>query len=444
MAKYVVTWLLMVIFSTVACSSTDGPNKKPPDIPIGPIGPGEKGEKPIQMWIDAHANFTRLATKEAITLYLQKMQETGFNEAYVDVKPGCGYALYDSDIIPQMVKYGSSTVNRDWDYLQFWIDEGERYGIKIIASISTFGFGSTNLKEGLVYEDNRWNGKTQVAMVNQNPNNLEDIRNRSGVDAAFLNPALPEVQAFVLSIIEEIVTKYPKLKGFCLDYCRWYNNGNNPSEGEGSRYYGFEDATIAAFELWSGVKLNSRNDIITTGGGMGPQFARWTEFRSLTITNFITDIRKKIKSINPEIELHLWASAHWSSRYGVAQNWASKKFKPQGGHYTNTYNQTGFADQLDVFSLGAYADAAYRKDAPPGSDWSVENFVTTYNQYIQGDCKVYGSFASYANKGNKQTCTDMVYLCLKHTDGLMVFELSHVIHFSQWDAIKQGIEMALE
>jgi hypothetical protein len=35
--------------------------------------------------------------------------------------------------------------------------------------------------------------------------------------------------------------------------------------------------------------------------------------------------------------------------------------------------------------------------------------------------------------------SDAVYLCLKNTDGLMVFELSHVINNNQWDAIKEGI-----
>jgi len=437
MIKYSL-WLVIVFFSTVACSCSD--NKKPdddlPEIPTGPGGTGNTGEKSIQLWIDAHANFTRLETKASITSFLQKIKETGFNEVYVDVKPGIGYALYDSKILPQLTKWGPLTVNRDWDYLQFWIDEAERFDIKVIASISTLGFGSTSYKEGVVYDSNNWDGKTQMAMVNNNPNNIEDIRNRSGVDAAFLNPVLPEVQALVISIVEEIVTKYPKLKGLCLDYCRWYNNG----EG---RNYGFEDATLSAFETWSGVKLTNGNEIIRADGGVGIHYSKWIEFRSLTITNLIASIRSKIKAVNPNMELHLWASAHWTSRYGVAQNWASKKYIPSGEQYTATYNQTGFADQLDAFSLGAYAEAVWRSEAP-GSDWSVENFVTTYTKYILGDCKVYGSIGSYSYGGRATAVSDAVYLCLKHTDGVMVFELSHVINGNQWDAIKKGIDRVIK
>ena len=42
----------------------------------------------------------------------------------------------------------------------------------------------------------------------------------------------------------------------------------------------------------------------------------------------------------------------------------------------------------------------------------------------------------------KNEISDAVYLCLKNTDGVMVFELSHVINFNTWDGIKEGIERA--
>jgi len=425
-------WLLIVLFSFIGCS---GDKPDDPDIPDIPTDPGKDNpdrDKPVQLWVDAHANFTRFGTQSNIVTYLQRIKDAGINEIYVDVKPGIGYALYDSDILPKLTKWGNETVERDWDYLQFWIDEADKQKINVIASISTLGFGSTTFKEGVVYDDPKWDGKTQMAMVNNNANNIEDCRDRSGIDAAFLNPVYPEVQTFVVSIVEEIVTKYPKLKGLCLDYCRWYNN----DEG---RYYGFEDATIAGLEIYSGVKVNSRNDIITASGGMGPLFSQWTEYRSMTITNLISNIRSKIKSVNEKMELHLWASAHWSSRYSVAQNWASKTYIPTGGQYTSTYNKTGFADQLDAFSMGAYADAVWKKDAP-GSDWSVENFVTTWKNYIKNnDCTVYGSFNLTSYK-TTAAVSDAIYLCLKNTAGVMIFELSHVQNNNQWTAIKEGVD----
>ncbi|MDR1518180.1 MAG: family 10 glycosylhydrolase [Dysgonamonadaceae bacterium] len=422
--------LIILLCFHISCSKgTDTPNSiDPPDIPVNPVVPPVVVTKPVQMWVDAHANFSRFKDKSNIVTYLEKMKSVGFNEVYVDVKPGIGYALYNSDILPRLTKWGTETVTRDWDYLGVWIEEADKVGIKVIASISTLGYGVTNLKEGLIYSDHKWDGKTQMTMVGNDPTKIADMRDQEGVDAAMLNPVLPEVQQFVISIVEEIVTKYPKLKGVCLDYCRWWNTN-----------YGFSDATIAAFEANSGLKLNSRNDIITATGGQGPQFKKWIEFRTATITNLVTSTRNKVKAVNPKMEFHLWAGADWEGRCQVGQNWASRKYKPTDSVYTDTYNETGFADVLDVFSMGAYTEHVWKTEYP-GSIWTVENFVTRYSNFTMDDCKVNGSIASYAYGSKPTALSDAVYLCLKNTDGIMVFELSHVINFNQWDTLKSAIE----
>lgn len=421
----------ILCFALVACSESSGKNGEKPDKPEIPIDvekPDSTVSKPIALWVDAHANFSRFAEKASITSYLEKIKETGFTAVYVDVKPGIGYAMYDSDILPQLTKWGNETVTRDWDYLGYWIAEAERVGIDVYASISTLGFGVTGLQEGLIYDSETWDGKTQMAMLENNPEKIVDMRTQPGVDAAMLNPCLPEVQTFVISIVAEIIAKYPKLKGICLDYCRWWDLN-----------YGFGDATIAAFEAYSGLEVTNLNDIITATGGIGPLFNKWIEFRSMTITNMVTNLRAKVKSVNPKAEFHLWASADWGSRYTVGQNWASKRYAPAPSSiYTDTYSKTGFADQLDVFSEGAYTEYVWKPEYP-NSVWTVENFVTTYFTFTMSDCKVHGSIASYAYGSKPTALSDAIFLCLKNTDGLMVFELSHVINFNQWNTIKEGI-----
>lgn len=425
MKKYL---LLILLCFLASCSKDEAKldNSDEKEIPLEPGNSGEKTNKPKSIWIDAHANLSRLATKSAITSYIEKIKETGFNEIYLDVKPGIGYALYDSDILPRLEKWGDERVVRDWDYLGYWLEEAERLDIDVIATISTLGYGYTKGKEGVIYDNSKWDGKTQMEMLNGNANNIVDMRDQTDVDAAMLNPCLPEVQAFVISIVEEIITKYPKLKGLCLDYCRWY--GGN---------YGFGDASISAFETYTGETVTNKNNIITASGGVGSQYKKWIEFRSMTVTNLISNIRSKVKAINPDMELHLWASADWASRYSCGQNWASKKYIPSSSsRYTETYNKTGFADQLDAFVLGAYADAVWISENP-NSVWSVENFLNTYTNFTKGDCKVYGSISAtvYDNKA----MSDAVYLCMKKSDGLMVFEISHIINKNTWAAIKEGI-----
>ncbi len=37
---------------------------------------------------------------------------------------------------------------------------------------------------------------------------------------------------------------------------------------------------------------------------------------------------------------------------------------------------------------------------------------------------------------------EAVYLCLRETEGVMVFELSHILRNKQWDAIRAGVDKA--
>ena len=58
---------------------------------------------------------------------------------------------------------------------------------------------------------------------------------------------------------------------------------------------------------------------------------------------------------------------------------------------------------------------------------------------MAGDCTVYGSL--YAQNHLDQF-DDAVYLCLKKTKGVMVFDIVHVINNDMWAAIKRGIDRA--
>jgi hypothetical protein len=81
--------------------------------------------------------------------------------------------------------------------------------------------------------------------------------------------------------------------------------------------YGFSDATLAGYKAYWNEEVTNRNNIITSTGGVGTQFSKWIEYRSMTITNLISSIRTKLKSINPKMDLQLWASADWGARYTV-------------------------------------------------------------------------------------------------------------------------------
>lgn len=439
-------WAMAAVAAAGFASCSDGDDFDPfaeaPEPPIPVYTPGDKVIKPKAMWIDCHANFLRLATKAGIDAELKKIKNYGMNMIYLDVKPSNGYALYKSDILKPCNTFADLTVERDYDdYLGYFLEKCEELDIDVIASIGAMGWGvqGNNIKQGLFFDEfDKWKDKAQVRSDTRNPDKLvpiyEDTEGEAGYREAqvstMLDPMYQEVQDLLVSVVSEVVTKYPKIKGISLDYLRYANN-------EGG-WFGMSDANMRGYAEYWGETVPHHTEIVTATGGVGPKFAKWIEFRSMTVTNLLKRIHDTVKGINPDCEIHLWAGADWWNRYAVGQNWASKRYKPSGTPYTDTYNKTGFADLLDVFVTGAYAEAVWKSESP-GSDWNVENFVNTWNNFIMSDCKCYGSIAAYAYGNRAKAQSDATYLCLKNTDGYMNFELSHVNNLNLWNATLDGI-----
>lgn len=393
--------------------------------------PAEEQDKPKAMWIDTEANFEKFASQANIDAELEKIKQYGMNMIYIDAKAGNGYAMYHSDILPYCNTFGSKTVTRDYDdYLGYVIDKCDDLGLDVVASVCATGFGihEGELTQGFIYDHpEQWADKCQIRSDDNDSTLTVSAADDLQQAVVMLTPASPEVQNLLVDICAELVTKYPRLKGINLDYLRYANNTGG--------WYGMGDIDLNGYaEYWNEEKP-LRSEIITADGSRGPKFAKWLEYRAATVKNLLKLVRDKVKSIRPDCELHLWASGDWQSRYEVGQNWASTKYRPDGPHYTDTYNNTGFADLLDVFVNGAYTEEVWIKDDFTRR-WSVENMVASCNDYLMDDCRTYGSIPAYAF--DAQQNADATFLCLEHTDGFMTFELSHVNHRNLWDSTLEG------
>ncbi|MCC8133660.1 MAG: hypothetical protein LIP04_08850 [Tannerellaceae bacterium] len=98
-------------------------------------------EKPKYMWFDAEANFERFQYKDSITYYLDKTKQAGFNRIVVDVRPLQGDALYTSSHLAPLTRLDGYAVERDWDYLQFFIKEARKRELKVSVSTTIFSGG---------------------------------------------------------------------------------------------------------------------------------------------------------------------------------------------------------------------------------------------------------------------------------------------------------------
>ena len=429
-------FLIILLYACVLFSSCDK-NKAPvvePEVPVTPVDPKPdpdpeptpKVEKDRSLWVSATVNWSRLRTKGDIKTWVKKIKNYGFNEIILEVKLMEGGVLYESQILPMRTEYNGIT--RNYDYLQYFIDQCRANDIKIGAAMTvfpTYGLGETSK-----YKDSDFEGRYCQEILSSA--GVTDIRDNStdGI-FPFLNPADPFVRQFVMEVVEEIVSKYD-IDSFTLDYCRYQNYHSD-----------FSETTHQAFQKDMGVIISNWPDDIFRIDGEGKEYfgehyKEFIEWRTSVITSYVEEIGQRIKAIKPDVKFEYWAASWWPL-WSTGQNWISDKKNITGSYWwaTADYYKTGFAKYLDVFQNGAYMSKLF----PEYDSSSVAGQLNNGKNYIKGDCQMYGS---YSVSGINFDPGEAAHWCLKNTDGVMVFELCHIENNGYWSSIKKGFDAAIE
>ena len=399
------------------------------------IDPGEDivREKPMVMWIDASANFRRFEKKSDIKATLQKARKNGFNGIVVGIKPGQGTALYESEFLKPCTTLGGYTINRDYDYLEYILREAKALGMRVEASASVMVMGEEDGTTGAIYDDPYF---AELECVEWLPSGLHKIS--EGDTFAAINPCHPNTVAYVQRMITEIFSnpKYAALDGFCLDYCRYMNINSDFSDY--SRHT-FEEYIGSEVENWpEDIYYYKSPDADKGDITPGPLYNQWVEWRSMVIRDVVEASREALKAVRPDADLSVWAAA-WYPLPGTGQNWGSPGYTLVDNCWwaTKNYHNTGYADQLDYFQLGAY----YSKVTGYGGNDTIEFALSNCRNILKGECPYWGTFSVAGADFKAQTATK---LCLTKTDGCMVFDLCHIAARQYWEKIKAGVDAAWE
>ncbi len=450
---------LYLIFLFCIClynSCSDSPEKTPdwiwnPDEEEEEADPPvDVREKPRFIWIDAAANFPDYAnSKENIETDLAKVQECGFTDIVVDVRPSMGDVLFHSSIAEEVTKldYWSPTGyiyyerTETWDYLQAFIDAGHALGLRVHAAINTFTGGHRYLyglgEQGLLFREPDKKHWATVLNLETGLTNTMDIQDDS-YGAKFFNPAHEEVQEYLLTLLGELA-QY-KVDGIFLDRCRYDDMRSDFSQDSRTKFEQYTGQTIDHFP----------DDILLPGtstlpSSQPPYFKKWLEFRAKTIHDFIVKARARVKSVNAEIIFGVYVGAWYSSYYEYGVNWASPRFDAAASYSawaTSEYNTFGYADHLDYLLLGAYAPA---NRIYGSGEWSVQGFCSNAATLLMGDV----AFAGGPDVGNwevpegtdvRQAVTNSVDAAIHVSDGYFLFDLIHVKKYDYWNELRNGIE----
>jgi uncharacterized lipoprotein YddW (UPF0748 family) len=412
--------------------------------------------KPIYLWMDATANLQRLSSEAAVRGVFQQCAETGITAVVIDVKPISGHVLYNSEYAPRLRRWPlrDGTMfecDPNFDLVATACSVGHEMGLQVFASMNVFAGGHKQIdipndrERGPTYDDKEaWAAWDYVQLPGESRARLRPTTEHSRSYTAFLSPLHPEVRAVELSIMRELAERYP-IDGLSLDRARFDD-----------LYGDFSPWARQAFEQWLGrrVELWPRDIYTRTGTGPddiehGPLWNQWLLWRAQVIHDFIVEAREHVKAANPNCVFADYVGAWYPVYYEAGVNWARPGFIPPYPGFPPRWEQTGYADQLDLLFAGTYFYAVTPDEITPhprgftGPWLSVQGSAQCAMQAVGGACPVVGSlyveqYAQEAPGGqmDRSRFARALREAYADTDGLMIFDLVHLDEQRVWDVLE--------
>lgn len=405
-------------------------------------------DKVALMWFDAEANFARFSNPDSIDYYLEKINNLGFTHAVVDIRPITGEVLYDSKYAPRMREWHGAE-RKDFDYLGHFIHKAHSLGMEVHASLNVFVAGHNYFDRGPIFTTHpEW-----ASIVYTPDRGLVPITGEKKKYSAMVNPINEDFRNHIINILKEVVEKYPALDGLILDRVRYDGISTD-----------FSDLSRSEFEKYIGQKIEkfpddiflwqkSANDKYQRSNGK--HFLKWIEWRTKNIYDFMKLARNEVKSINPNISFGTYTGAWYPSYYEVGVNFAGNTYDPAKNYSwaTPDYKNYGYAELLDLYTTGNYYTDITKEDyrtnntsvwnetdseVQSGEIYSVEG-SNEYLRTILGSKKFSGGILADQFYNKPEDLTRSIEMNLAQTDGVMIFDIVHIIHKNLWTEVEKGM-----
>jgi hypothetical protein len=179
------------------------------------------------------------------------------------------------------------------------------------------------------------------------------------------------------------------------------------------------------------------------------------EWRTKNITDFMALARKEVKAANPKVSFGTYTGAWYPSYYEVGVNFASKKYDPAKDFSwaTPEYKNYGYAELIDLYATGNYYTditiEEYKKtnrniwnetdsQAQAGTWYCVEGSCQHLRQILK-DNKFMGGILVDQFYDNPGKLSETIEMNLRRSDGLMVFDIVHIIQKNLWKEVEKGM-----
>lgn len=173
------------------------------------------------------------------------------------------------------------------------------------------------------------------------------------------------------------------------------------------------------------------------------------------IYDFFKRTKEELKAVKPGLKFGAYTGAWYPSYFEVGVNWASNTYDPSQDFAWATpgYKNYGYAELLDIFTNGNYywnvTVDEYRRsnglhknetdsEMSKGDHLSVEGGCR-YSRRLLGGRPFFGGMYVEDYKRDTTQFKRAVEMNLRESDGLMVFDIVHIINRDWWGPLQRAV-----
>jgi uncharacterized lipoprotein YddW (UPF0748 family) len=245
------------------------------------------------IWVSVFSAGRMLYSEQGVHNLIALCHRAKINEIYLQVFQS-GNAYYDSRICNK-TKYDQMVASAGLDTLDLLLREAGQNNIRVFAWVNILGLGKNEKADIL----NKYGSSILTRDQYQRPAKLSTSTELDKYylreDLIFLEPGDSKVESYMLTIINEIINRYPLFSGIHLDYMRY------PSPVPfvpGSRFnkfgltYGYGPVNVERFRDKTGINvldtLNNEDEYLT-----------WDNWKRQQVTDLVRKISTLVKVKSP-------------------------------------------------------------------------------------------------------------------------------------------------
>ena len=244
---------------------------------------------PRGIWVSVFSAKKLLYSQGGVHNLIAQCEKAKINEIYLQIFQS-GNAYYDSKICDK-TKYDQMVASAGLDTLDLLLREAKQHDIKVFAWVNILGLGKNEKADIL----NKFGNSIVTLDQYQRPSKISGSTELDKYylreDMIFLEPGDPRVGEYMLTIINEIINRYPLFSGIHLDYMRY------PSPVPfipGSRFnkfgltYGYGTMNLARFREKTGINvLDTLNN--------EDEYLAWDNWKRQQVTDLVRKIFSLVK-----------------------------------------------------------------------------------------------------------------------------------------------------